>query len=180
MDVACNFANPNQCFAWARAAFPGPGPLTLLKMSEDHTQLIYGAGDVPQGTAHVHLGYRSLADACISHWPPVPVELERAIDLTEERLMLATPPLRDATVVTNGDIIRRLLAGSVSEPPQMVSMTTEEVEQEFQRLASVSLGRPMGHAGAVANRYDAAALLLLRELMHHWGVAGIVLPAVHL
>ena len=91
--------------------------------------------------------------------------------------MLATPPLRGATLVATDDIVQRLLAGSASRSAQTVS-TTEEVEQAFQRMASVSLGHPLSHVGPVTNRYDAAALLLLRELMHHWGVAGIVLPAV--
>jgi hypothetical protein len=53
-----------------------------------------------------------------------------------------------------------------------------EIEQVFQRMALVSLGRPMSHVGSVTNRHEAAALLHPRELMHHWGVAGIVLPAI--
>ncbi len=179
MDLACNPADLNQCFARARAVLPGPVPLALLKMSEDHIHLVHGAGAEPQGATQLRLGYRSLADACFSHWPPEPMELERAIDLAEDQLMLAAPPPRGATWVATDDIVRRLLARSVSESAQTVSMTTEEVEQVFQRMASVSLGRPVSHVGSVTNRYDAAALLLLRELMHHWGVAGIVLPAVH-
>jgi hypothetical protein len=106
------------------------------------------------------------------------MELERAIDLAEDQLMLATPPPRGATLVATDDIVRRLLARSVLESPQMVSMTTEEIEQVLQRMASVSLGHPMSHVGSVTNRHEAAALLLLRELMHHWGIAGIVLPAI--
>ena len=179
MDLAGNLVDLNQRFALARAAVPGPVPLALLEMSEDHTDLIHGAGDEPQGVVQLHLGYRSLADTCFSHWPPAPVELERAIELAKDQLMLATPPLRDATVATTDDIIRRLLDRRVAESRQMASMTTEEIERMFQRMASVSLGRPPSHAEPVANRYDAAALLLLRELMHHWGVAGIVLPAAH-
>lgn len=177
MDLACNSVDLNQCFAQAHAAFPEAVPLALLRMSEDHIHLVHGAGAEPQGATQLRLGYRSLADACISHWPPEPIELERAIDLAEDQLMLATPPLRGATLVATDDIVRRLLAGSASRSAQTVS-TTEEVEQVFQRMASVSLGHPLSHVGPVTNRYDAAALLLLRELMHHWGVAGIVLPAV--
>lgn len=177
MDLACNSVDLNQCFAQARAAFAEAVPLALLRMSEDHIHLVHGAGAEPQGATQLRLGYRSLADACISHWPPEPIELERAIDLAEDQLMLATPPLRGATLVATDDIVRRLLAGSASRSAQTVS-TTEEVEQVFQRMASVSLGHPLSHVGPVTNRYDAAALLLLRELMHHWGVAGIVLPAV--
>lgn len=179
MDLTSDLVDLNRCYERARAAFPTPVPLALLKMSDDHTHLIYGTVDVPQGAVQVRLGYRSLADACFPRWPPAPVELERGIELTEEQLMLATPPLGSATLVTNDDILRRLLTGSGPEPSQMVSMTTEEVEQDFQRMASVSLGRPLNHAGSAMNRYDAAALLLLRELMHHWRAAGIVLPTIH-
>lgn len=149
----------------------------LLKMGEEHTRVIYG--DASQDVVDLRLGYRSLADASFSQWPPTAVELERAIDLSEEQLMLFTPPLRDATLLTSDDILRRVLADATSESSQMVSMTTDGVEREFQRMASVSLGRPLSHAGSVTNRNEAAALLLLRELMHHWGVAGIALPAAH-
>ncbi len=179
MELAGNPVDLHQRFVRARAAFPGPVPLALLEMGEDHTHLIHGIGDEPQGMVQLRLGYRSLADTCFSHWPLAPVELERAIELAEDQLMLATPPLRDATVVATDDILRRLLADSGAGSQQRVSMTTGEIERLFQRMASVSLGRPLSDAGSVTNRYEAAALLLLRELMHHWGVAGIALPVVH-
>ena len=51
------------------------------------------------------------------------------------------------------------------------------LEQLFQRLAAIALGRPAASEGLPADPHFFAAALLLRELMHHLGVERVVTSA---
>jgi hypothetical protein len=64
-------------------------------------------------------------------------------------------------------------AWSAVAGPTMPVETVETVEQWFQRLASASLGQPGAMQGLPSGREAAAALLVLREFMHHRGHASI-------
>jgi hypothetical protein len=58
-----------------------------------------------------------------------------------------------------------LIAG-VSDQSEMV-LSLEAVEQTFDLLASLVLGRPASSAGIPTHLEFAATLLILREFMHH-------------
>jgi len=47
------------------------------------------------------------------------------------------------------------------------------MEKTFDRLASVSLGRPAAHEGLPDSTAFAATLLILREFMHHLKFASL-------
>lgn len=55
----------------------------------------------------------------------------------------------------------------------MRRLARDDVEAMFQRLASASLGHPGALAGHLSDRDAAAALLMLRECMHHLGYEGV-------
>jgi hypothetical protein len=178
MNLTGNPSDLNQRFARARAVVPEPTPLALLTLGEHRINIAHGPGAEPQAEVELELGYRGLADISFANWPPRSVELERAIDQVEDQLMLVEPPPRGAILVASDDIVRRLLVGSDPQSMQEARVSTEDIEQAFQRMASVSLGGPTSLLGSVTNRYDAAALLLLRELMHHLGFVGLVWSAL--
>lgn len=100
------------------------------------------------------------------HWPassPRAIDLERAIDTVEEAIENSS--LRHAP--------RGLLALDESVLAQLppwhgggLVMTRDEIEQAFSRLVA-SLPEP-----ALAGE-SAAALLMLRELMHHLGYSQL-------
>jgi hypothetical protein len=54
-------------------------------------------------------------------------------------------------------------------------VTRDEVEARFQRMAMASLGYPGLRDGLPPNRVAAAALLILRECMHHLGYGGVAM-----
>lgn len=47
------------------------------------------------------------------------------------------------------------------------------MEQTFERLAAVAEGRPVGQEGLPESTEFAAALLILREFMHHLGFSAV-------
>ena len=94
---------------------------------------------------------------------------------TVQRLPQANSPfgVRNATKqlrwLLTGD--NRLRAWAASAGP-MVPLET--VEQWFQRLASASLGQPRALDGLPLGAEAAAALLVLREFMHHLGYRSVL------
>ena len=64
------------------------------------------------------------------------------------------------------------IGGSVAADDKV--LTLDSVELLFQRLASASLGHPHAMDGMPAGR-EPAAVLLIREVMHHLGYASIAI-----
>jgi len=144
-------------------------PATRLQMDARKTTLT----TEPTAGLVVEIGYRSVAETFFRHDPPTPGELESAIDAVEDALMAARAQRVDAgTVLVISDEIRRLLPRLL---PDGTGATLEEVEARFQRLASASLGHPGALANLPLDPEVAAALLILRECMHHLGFAGLVI-----
>lgn len=142
-----------------------PGP-TTLRLEGRRTTLADGtAPDVV-----LAVGVRSIADAFFRHEPPTPLELERAIEAIEDALMATR--LRHAErgeLLTDAPLLHAL-PGLQTEGARLVR---DEVESIFQRLASASLGHPGALAGLAPGRDVAAALVILRECMHHFGYDSV-------
>jgi hypothetical protein len=105
------------------------------------------------------------------HDPPTPGELESAIDAVEDALMDSRAQRVEAGTLVISDDTLRLLPGLLPDG----TTTIEEVEARFQRLASASLGHPGALADSPLSSEAAAALLILRECMHHLGFARLML-----
>ena len=121
----------------------------------------------------LHVGARGIAGRFFRHAPPMPFELEQAIDAVEDAL--TSSRLQHAArgeLVTNDPLLREWVTAS-SPQGDGVRLTRDEVEAMFQRLASASLGHPRALAGLPTEGDAAAALLILRECMHHLGYGGI-------
>jgi len=115
------------------------------------------------------VGLRDLAEDVLRHEPPTPAELERAIDVVEDALTgsrLARAERGD--LISADNLLAALVVGTPGE-----HLTRDEVEAQFQRLASRSLGTPVAETELPVRRDFAAALLILRECMHHLGFSGI-------
>ena len=82
--------------------------------------------------------------------------LEEAIATVEDEIARVRPQAAETLETSDAHI--RALAGGLNP------LTVEAVEQDFQRLAS---------RGIPSNRENAAALLILREVMHHLSVKAI-------
>ena len=142
---------------------------TRLRLDTQRTTLT--AESAPEVALAV--GARDIAGRFFRHAPPTPFELERAIDAVEDAL--TSSRLQHAArgeLVTNDPLLREWVTAS-SPQGDGVRLTRDEVEAMFQRLASASLGHPPALAGLPTEGDAAAALLILRECMHHLGYGGI-------
>lgn len=106
--------------------------------------------------------------ARLRHEPATAGELEAAIETVEDALM---------------PLVRSLPAGAalVASMPEIAKaaghgkLDIEAVEALFNRLADVASRIPAARLGIPPTREFAAALTLLRELMHHGGFASVIL-----
>jgi hypothetical protein len=139
------------------------GPRARLGLQPQVTTLEF------EGSKRITLpiGPRGLADAVLLHDPPTPAELERAIDVIEDALMASRLAQEDRGELVTADALLLALPGMGS--PASDGLTRDAVEALFQRLASRSLGTPVAAAELPLDRDLAAALLILRECMHHLG-----------
>jgi exopolyphosphatase/pppGpp-phosphohydrolase len=125
-------------------------------------------------TVTLNVGPQGLADTVLQHDPPTPAELERAIDLVEDALG-GLHRVSAGTGLLTADALLLALPGP---GPQGGSLTRDAVELLFQRLASRALGTPVPADELPQGREIAAALLILRECMHHLDFDRVdVLPA---
>jgi exopolyphosphatase/pppGpp-phosphohydrolase len=121
------------------------------------------------GELRLAIGFEATAAAHFHHHPPAAVEFERAIDAIEEEVMKARAVAgSDSSLVVEGGTARELaiaLGGAESA-------TLEAVETLFQQLAAASLGQTAARHSLPAGGRFAAALLILREFMHHLGFSA--------
>jgi hypothetical protein len=136
-------------------------PLTRLGFQAQLTTLDFGGSK--RNTLPV--GPRGLADAVLLHDPPTPAELERAIDVIEDALTASRLPQAERGELPTADALILALPGMKCAS----GLTRDAVEALFQRLASRSLGMPIPIAELPPEREFAAALIILRECMHHLG-----------
>jgi exopolyphosphatase/pppGpp-phosphohydrolase len=139
---------------------------TRLHLGERHITLARGA-DAGMTLA---IGPQRVAEAFFRHELPTPHELELAIDAVEDEVMRARSMHADGDQLLTTDPTLHLFAVAEANVP---TLTIEAVERLFQRLASASLGDPSALRGLPSGCEAAAALLILRELMHHLGFSVV-------
>lgn len=136
----------------------------------------------PQGAAVVlPLSLDGLLAAGLENFPPGGAALEQAIQQVEDALMPAIPALRDrpATLLECADpVLAPLLPAAGRDPLAAATLSIAEVENVFDRLARVAAGVPARSLGLPGQPRFAAALVVVRELLHHVGLPALrVLPA---
>ena len=124
-------------------------------------------------TITLPVGPRGLAGTVLRHDPPTPAELEQAIDRVEDALTgVSSAGIEGRGLVTADALLRRLPGFDA----QGSGLARDAVEALFQRLASRALGTPIAAAELPDGREMAAALLILRECMHHLGFDCVGVP----
>lgn len=114
----------------------------------------------------------SLLEDGLRRFPPSEAALEQAIARTEDALMPQIPALRahPHLRLDCSDAVLQPLAGLLGLPEQSEQLLDiEQVERAFNQVAQVAAGLPARAAGLSEHPGFVAALLVLRELMHHLG-----------
>ena len=142
---------------------------TRLRLDAQHTSLVADAA--PELVLAV--GVRRIADEVFRHDPPTPLEMEQAIDAVEDALTRSRERHAERGELVTSDPLLTVWVTAGSVPTGRTTLTRDEVEGLFDRLASAALGHPRALADLPRGRDAAAALLILRECMHHLGYTSI-------
>lgn len=177
-------ANPSelQCdeiqqrsFAAARALAGLGVALVGLHIGADHCSVAIGTGAQPDEVKWLALGTERTAREHFKTTPPTPLAMENAIQLVEDVVMPLNAWLpRDALLFSADAAVLEIgrLSGMGVDSPQSLSL--EAIERCFNRLVAVVQGSPATQQGLPASNSLAAALLILREFMHHLHFTRIV------
>jgi len=121
------------------------------------------------------LGAASLARQWMRHTPPTPLDIEHAIEQTEDVVMpLAAKLARTDLLQLRGSGAALILQGVGATPDVALQWNLEEVEDLFNRIAMVSQGRPMGHEALPTAPEFYAGMVILRECLHHLRFVAVV------
>jgi len=126
----------------------------------------------------LQLGTASLARRWMQHIPPTPLDIEHAIEVTEDVLMpLAAKLARTEQLQLSGSGAELILQGVGAEPDAVLRWNLDEVEELFNRIAIVSQGRPIGQEDLPTAPEFYAAMVIVRECLHHLRFGGVVVQS---
>ncbi|MFM4703245.1 hypothetical protein [Aeromonas bivalvium] len=129
---------------------------------------ITGADGVSQ-TFSLDLGLDALTPGPFRRDPPTPLELEQAIMVVEGVLM----PL--AARIPPHPVVQLHSPVPLAEALGSHELSRESIERLFGQLVAMVEGDPLASAQLPRDRRIAAALLILREWMHHLDAGSVVL-----
>lgn len=151
---------------------------TILELGAESSSLLCteDARVVLQQT--LPLGTASLARQWMRHTPPTPLDIEHAIEQTEDVVMpLAAKLVRTEQLLLSGPGAALILQGVGAAPDATLRWSLDEVEHLFNRLAAVSQGRPAGQEALPTAPEFYAAMVTLRECLHHLRFGGVDVQA---
>lgn len=127
----------------------------------------------------IGIGTQALGDGPFRNGPPTPLEMEHAIEHVENALMPLVHELPGhAARWTSHDNASWQLHALLKRPAGApAELSIEAVEDVFNQLVAVSLGRPAGSDGLPTQADFVAHVLILREAMHHLRFVSLGLRA---
>lgn len=140
-----------------------------IHLGAHETTVAPNGGDDERRILTLGIGTHRTADDFLARTPTSPAALERAIAAIEDAVERARPLAAGRRVVLTGDAVfadvaRR--AGAGNGP-----LTLEAVEQRYQEIANAAMGAAAPGQAAQWDRRQTATVVILRELMHHLGLA---------
>lgn len=144
----------------------------VLGLEEERTVLAAaGAGATP---VLLGLGWRTIARG-FRRDPPSPLDLENAIAAVEDEIARAPAfPPPGSRVRTHDARVCEIARAAGLPGYAETAFTVAAVEQAFQRLAAQAARGVRSAEGLAPGNEAAAALVILREVMHHWGFPAVV------
>ena len=142
-------------------------PITLLHIGEDSSAVTQADAE-PTSKLILHIGSAKTGREHFRHDPPTEGEIENAIQVVEDEVMRAVKfVVRPSTLVSNDPAVVEVASWLGVSTDLEITLSLQQVEDGFSRLAARSLGRPSSQDDMPTNPTFAATLLILREFMHH-------------
>lgn len=152
----------------SEAGSANPAAVTVLDLGDYASTVFQQAGGVAGQKILLAWGVEWLVERSMRHNPPLPLELEQAIEITEDVVMpLARVVAGGTDLVVQGPgatVLAQLM--TTAEGPQSV-YPLDRIEDRFNQLVEVSQGRPATLSDGPIHPSAFAAMLNLREFMHH-------------
>jgi len=167
-------AEIGRVYAAARKRTPAGAAIAVLALGTHEAWIAAGQGASPDPALQLDLGTVSTARRHFHHAPPTAIELESAIHAIEEEVMRARSLApRGAPLFTASGAIRDMAWAGGKDSPREATVSIEDVEALFHRLADTVQGAPVSRAGMPVDAEFAATLTILRELLHHLGFPSV-------
>jgi len=165
-------ATLQQAYAWARRQLGSQDELAVLHLGAQHSGFALGRGPQPASMLGFDLGLERLAQRYFKTTPPSPLAMEHTIMVVEDVVMPLRAQLPRAARLVSGDplllqVAQLSLEATSADPHAPLVLSLQAMEHTFNRLVDVVEGRPATQEGLPVDASFVAALLVLRECMHH-------------
>lgn len=137
-----------------------------LQITATETRIFSAGADV-----RLPLGDSVIDGFVFRHSPVTAYEAEVAIEHIENRIIpaRATLPAGELILHCPDPRLNYLLTGDEAD-----FLSTEEIERAFNEIVNVISGSPVSSTSLPSDKQFTAFLLIIREITHHWGLAGLV------
>ena len=148
---------------------------TILELGAESSRVLCTEDDRVVLQQDLPIGTASLARQWMRHTPPTSLDIEHAIEQTEDVVMpLAAKLVRTEQLQLRGSGAALILQAVSAKPDAAVRWSLEDVEDLFNRIAMVSQGRPSGQEALPTAPEFYAAMVILRECLHHLRFTEVV------
>jgi len=157
----------------ANQRLAGEVAIVVLHLGDDAAAVAWG--QAPDQAAALDLGLVLLATRLAPGGRSSAGAVEDAIATVEDVVMPWHGRIPVAARLVSGDVWVQALASWAGMPADADAwwLSTEAVERLFDRWAALVQGRPASQDGLPSTGAFAAALLVLREWLHHLGFDGV-------
>lgn len=137
-----------------------------LQITATETRIFSAGADV-----RLPLGDSAIDGFIFQHSPVTAYEAEVAIEHIENRIIPARAalPAGDLILHCPDPRLNYLLTGDDAG-----FLFTGEIERAFNEIVNVISGSPVSSTSLPSDKQFTAFLLIIREITHHWGLAGLV------
>jgi len=162
-------------YAQARQHPPETGAIVVLHLGDEESMLAFGKAAQPDQVSALPLGPQALGDRYFPAGRLNALAIEEAIAEVEDIVMPWHGKLPSAASLFMDAAEVAGLARWAGMPDNAGPwrLTTEAVEQLFNRWAALAQGRPASQDPLPTTARFSATLLVLREWLHHLGFDGI-------
>jgi exopolyphosphatase/pppGpp-phosphohydrolase len=164
--------------AWnrARAVLPDEGRIAVLHLGDRQVSVFAGAREAaePGPPIRFDTGIGRLVERHFARGLPTALGLESAIETVEDAVMSLAAGIAGTARLWSTDPSLRAIARAAGHAPGAdARLELDAIERVFDRLAARALGRPLSQDTLPKDGDFAAALVIVRELMHHQRIEAI-------
>jgi len=140
--------------------------ISLLSIQSVQTLIVTKDKELNPIIIELDLGTDTIG-AIFNEEPPPPEEIEKAINIIEDELMLAVRVLQPNTDLCSKDIFLKTIIDLAYTSASNKNLSRVAMEALFTRFAVISMGRSPQTDVIPVDAPFSANMLILREIMHH-------------